>query len=98
MYPFNFYICFQFYIINLAIHISLFNFDMKSFEDTKGIIRSRKLQKDKQHNGQKKRDKAMIYKTLSVKLKIEQHQPHRGWTQVLQTGRQFLLNMWHPLW
>jgi malic enzyme len=27
------------------------------FEDTKGVIRNRKLKKDTQHNGQKKKDK-----------------------------------------
>ena len=29
----------------------------EEFEDTKGVIRSRKSKKDKQHNGQKKKDK-----------------------------------------
>ena len=48
----------------------------QKFEDTKGVIRSRKS-KNKQYNGQKKRTKGqtMIYKTLHRKLKIEKHQP-----------------------
>ena len=29
----------------------------EEFEDTKGVIRSRKLKKDRQHNGQNKKDK-----------------------------------------
>ena len=29
----------------------------EEFEDTKGVIRFRKLKKDRQHNGQKKKDK-----------------------------------------
>jgi hypothetical protein len=32
-------------------------FSENKFEDTKGIIRSRKWKKDRQHNDQKKRDK-----------------------------------------
>jgi hypothetical protein len=48
----------------------------KKFEDTKGVIRSCKSKKDRQHNGQKKKDKrkSTIYKTLYRKLKIEQHE------------------------
>jgi len=47
------------------------------FEDTKGVIRSRKSKKDGQYNDQKKRTKGqtIIYKTLSRILKIEQHEP-----------------------
>jgi hypothetical protein len=30
---------------------------LKEFEDTKGVIRSRKSKKDKQRNGQKKNEK-----------------------------------------
>ena len=49
------------------------------FEDTKGVIRSRQLTKDrdyamtkrKQTNGQ-----TTIYETLHRKLNIEQHEPH----------------------
>jgi hypothetical protein len=31
--------------------------DYVIFEDTKGVIRIRKMKKDRQHNGQKKKDK-----------------------------------------
>jgi hypothetical protein len=42
------------------------------FEDTKAIIRIRKL-KDKQHNGQKKKDKwtNRYLNNIHIKLKIE---------------------------
>jgi hypothetical protein len=30
---------------------------LSKFEDTKGVIRSQKSKKDRQHNGQKKKDK-----------------------------------------
>ena len=50
----------------------------KEFEDTNGVIRIRKSKKDKQRNGQKKKDKRsknkkthLIYKTLHRKLKSE---------------------------
>jgi vacuolar-type H+-ATPase subunit C/Vma6 len=45
------------------------------FEDTKGVIRSRRSNKDRQHNDQRKRRKGqtMIYKTLHRKLKIGQY-------------------------
>ena len=46
------------------------------FEDTKGVIRIPKSKKDRQCNGQKKKDKktkgqTTIYSTLHIKLKIE---------------------------
>jgi hypothetical protein len=39
-----------------------------------------------------------IYITLHRKLKIEHHEPtkHRGRTQVLRKGNQFLFHMWRP--
>jgi hypothetical protein len=48
------------------------------FEDTKGVIRSRKLE-ERQYNGQKKRTKrqTMVYKALHRKLKIKQHESHK---------------------
>ena len=50
----------------------------EEFEDTKGVIRIRKLQKDRQHNGQKKKDKGTNndLQTLRRKLKIEQIEPN----------------------
>ena len=47
--------------------------DFQKFEDTKGIIRSRKSKKDRQYNWQKKKDKT-IYKTPHRKLTIEEHE------------------------
>ena len=38
-------------------------------KDTKGVIRSYKS-KDRQYNGQKKKEQTMIYKTLHRKLKM----------------------------
>jgi len=47
----------------------------EEFEDTKGVIKIRKLKKDRQHNDQKKKGQTRIYKTLHKKLKIQQHKP-----------------------
>ena len=45
----------------------------EEFEDTKGVIRIRKLMKDGQHNGQKKKDKRTNndLQEIHIKLKIE---------------------------
>jgi hypothetical protein len=43
----------------------------RQFEDTKGVIRSRKS-KDRQHNGQKDKQR---YSKYYRKLKIEEHEP-----------------------
>ena len=51
----------------------MLKFIQEKFEDTKGIIRSRKSKKDRQHNGLKKKDKSTNNnerKTLHIKLKI----------------------------
>jgi len=44
----------------------------------KGVIRIRKSEKDRQHNGLDKKDKGQttIYKTLHRTVKIEQHVLH----------------------
>ena len=51
-------------------------FAVKQFEDTKGIIRIHKS-KDRQHNGQKKKDKRTNndLQNIHIKLKIEYHEP-----------------------
>jgi hypothetical protein len=43
-------------------------------EETKGLIRISKLQKNRQHNGQKKKDKRINndLQDIHIKLKIEQ--------------------------
>jgi hypothetical protein len=46
------------------------NVFMEEFEDIKGIIRIRISKKDKQHNGQKKKDKQRSTNIL-IKLKME---------------------------
>jgi len=45
----------------------------EEFEDTKGVIRTRKSKKNRQHNGQKKTDKRTNndLQTKHIKLKIE---------------------------
>jgi len=50
----------------------------EGFEDTKGVIRIRKSKKNRQHNGQKKRDKRTNndLQNIHIKLKIEEHEPH----------------------
>ena len=48
----------------------------EKFEDTKGVMRNRKMRKDRQHKGKKTKRQTMIYKTLHRKLKIAQHEPH----------------------
>jgi hypothetical protein len=42
----------------------------KEFEDTKGVIRIRKSKKNRQHNGQKKKDKQRST-NIHIKLNIE---------------------------
>jgi len=54
---------------------SLSNYSVvqKEFEDTKEVIRIRKSKKDRQHNGQKKKDKRTNndLQNMHIKLKIE---------------------------
>jgi hypothetical protein len=40
----------------------LFNKDQEEFEDTKGVIRIRTSKRNRQHNGQRKRDKQRFTK------------------------------------
>ena len=42
----------------------------EEFEDTKVVIRFRKLKKDRQHNGQRKRTNNAL-QNIHIKLKIE---------------------------
>jgi len=54
---------------------SLSNYSVvqKEFEDTKEVIRIRKSKKDRQHNGQKKKDKRTNndLQNMHITLKIE---------------------------
>jgi hypothetical protein len=47
----------------------------------KVVIRILKSKKNRQQNGHEKKDKGQttIYKTLHIKLKIEQHDPTKNW-------------------
>jgi hypothetical protein len=40
------------------------NFLQEEFEETKGVMRIRKSKKDRQHNGQKKKDKNSLNTTM----------------------------------
>ena len=55
---------------------------LEEFEDTKVVIRIRISKKNRQHNGQRKKDKRNPTK-------------NREWIQVLWKGQQFLLYQWH---
>jgi hypothetical protein len=50
----------------------------EKFEDIKGIIRICKPKKDRQHNGQGKRDEMTKndLQNIHIKLQINQHKPH----------------------
>jgi hypothetical protein len=49
----------------------------EQLEDTKGVIIIRTSKKDKQHNGQKKKDKRTNndLQNIHIKLKIDYHEP-----------------------
>ena len=53
-------------------------FPEEEFEDIKGIIRIRKLKKDRQHDGQKKKDKRThnYLENIHITLKIGLHESH----------------------
>ena len=57
------------------MHIYFYNFKYEEFEDTKGVIRSRKSKKNRKHNGQKKKYKRTNndLQNMHIKLKIESH-------------------------
>jgi hypothetical protein len=50
----------------------------EEFEDTKGVIRTRISEKNRQCNGQKKKYKRTNndLQNIHIKLKIESHEPH----------------------
>jgi hypothetical protein len=55
------------------MHIYFYNFKYEEFEDTKGVIRSRKSKKNRKHNGQKKKHKRTNndLQSIHIELKIE---------------------------
>jgi hypothetical protein len=44
---------------------------LEEFEDTKGVIRIHKLKKDRQHSGQKKKDKRTNNDLQNIHIKLE---------------------------
>ena len=47
------------------------------FEDTERALKSGQSKKGRQSNGNKKRDKTMIYETLHRKPEIKEYVPHQ---------------------
>ena len=66
--------CFNLLVASYCSVITRASYDKtkEEFEDTNEIIRSRKSKKDKQHNGQKKKDKRphKDIQSIYIKLKI----------------------------
>ena len=48
----------------------------EKFEDTKRVIKKPYISKDRQYNGQMKKDKQQSTRHYIEKLKIEQHESH----------------------
>jgi hypothetical protein len=65
----------------------------KSLKIPKWIFKSRKSKKDRQHNGQKKKENYLP--SMAQKTKDRATRTRR-WIHVLWKGNQFLLHMWHP--
>jgi hypothetical protein len=63
----------------LFIYITTLNMVYAEFEDNKGVIRIRISKKNRQHNGQKKKNKRTNndLQNIHIKLKIESHEPHK---------------------
>jgi hypothetical protein len=62
----------------------------------KGVIRSRKLKKEKQHNGQKKKDKRPNNNLQNITSSNTNPTINWVWTQVLRRIKCFLFHMWQP--
>jgi hypothetical protein len=75
-------------------------FSEEEFADTKGVTRIRITKKNRQHNGQKKKDKRTNtdLQNMHIKLEIEQHEPHqnRGLTHVPRKGKHIISVVLHP--
>ena len=60
------------------------------------VIRIRKSKKDRQSNGQKKRNKRTNIDLQNITQKTKDRATRNlGWTQVLRKSKQFLLHMWN---
>ena len=68
----------------------------EKLENTRVVIRSRKS-KDRQCNGQMKKDKRANndLQNISQQIKVWQYEPtnNQGWTQILQKGYHFLIHI-----
>ena len=67
-----------YYMFPKLVQINYTFSDNVEKKDTKGVIRSWKSKKDRQHNGQERIDKKKTtkYKTPHSKQNIKQHEPH----------------------
>ena len=81
----------------VLLHCSMLTI-IEEFEDAKGVIRIRKLKKNRQHNGQKKKDNKRSTKHTHKTKDWVARTPLKigGWTQVLRKGKQFLLHQSFP--
>ena len=57
---------FNIYLLNLNIYTLFNRCDTKELDDTRKLTRVRKSKKDRQHNGQKKKDKRMKQHLQSI--------------------------------
>jgi len=67
------------------------------FEDTKGVIKNCKSKRDRQYNGQRKKNKKTNNDLQNITQKTKDWatrspQKTRGWTRVLWKSKQFLLH------
>ena len=77
------------------------NRSLERFEDTKRAIRSRKSKKDRQYNGQTKKDNRTNNYLQNISEKTKDRATRTGtknwgWNQMPRKGKQFLLHTWHP--
>ena len=77
----------------LDVYLFYFNVNISAriLEDTKGVIRNRKQKKDRQHDGQKKKDK----RTNNDLQNITHKTKDRETGTPLKTGNE--LHMWEPV-
>ena len=78
--------------LNLFMFMELWQLHIEEFEDTKGVIRIRKSKKNRQYNGQKKRDKRTKRSTKHTSKTTDRVARTPLSTQVLRKGGQFLLH------
>ena len=72
----------------------------KSLKIPKGLTRNCKSKKDRQYNGQTKKNQKTNNDLQNTSQKTEDrtsrtHTKNWGWTQVIRQNKQFLLPLWH---